>query len=254
MQYTLKKSLGQHFLTDKTVCERILEQLQQFPMERLVEVGPGAGALTEYIYKLPSAEFKAIELDTEKVNYLLHTYPELNGKLINEDFLETAIPFEESFTLVGNFPYNISTQIVFKVLDWKQNVPLMIGMFQKEVAERIAAKPHSKAYGILSVLAQAFYDVTYLFDVPPSAFNPPPKVDSGVIMFKRKDKFPDMASEKSFYHIVKMAFGQRRKMLRNPLKPYFTTAQLEDSIFTKRAENLTYEDYAALTFKMHNEK
>ena len=254
MQYTLKKSLGQHFLTDKTVCERILAQLQQFPMERLVEVGPGAGALTEYIYKLPSAEFKAIELDTEKVNYLLHTYPELNGKLINEDFLETAMPFEENFTLVGNFPYNISTQIVFKVLDWKQNVPLMIGMFQKEVAERIAAKPHSKAYGILSVLAQAFYDVTYLFDVPPSAFNPPPKVDSGVIIFKRKDKFPDMASEKSFYHIVKMAFGQRRKMLRNPLKPYFTTAQLEDSIFTKRAENLTYEDYAALTFKMHNEK
>ena len=251
MQYTLKKSLGQHFLTDKTVCERILAQLQQFPMERLVEVGPGAGALTEYIYKVPSVEFKAIELDTEKVNYLLHTFPELNGKLINEDFLETALPFEESFNLVGNFPYNISTQIVFKVLDWKQNVPVMIGMFQKEVAERIAAKPHSKAYGILSVLAQAFYDVTYLFDVPPSAFNPPPKVDSGVIMFTRKEKFPDMASEKSFYHIVKMAFGQRRKMLRNPLKPYFTTAQLEDPIFTKRAENLTYEDYAALTFKMH---
>ena len=251
MQYTLKKSLGQHFLTDKTVCERILAQLQQFPMERLVEVGPGAGALTEYIYKVPSVEFKAIELDTEKVNYLLHTFPALNGKLINEDFLETAMPFEESFNLVGNFPYNISTQIVFKVLDWKQSVPVMIGMFQKEVAERIAAKPHSKAYGILSVLAQAFYDVTYLFDVPPSAFNPPPKVDSGVIMFTRKEKFPEMASEKSFYHIVKMAFGQRRKMLRNPLKPYFTTAQLEDPIFTKRAENLTYEDYAALTFKMH---
>ena len=251
MQYTLKKSLGQHFLTDKTVCERILAQLQQFPIERLVEVGPGAGALTEFIYQVPSVDFKAIELDTEKVNYLLHTFPTLNGKLINEDFLETAMPFEESFTLVGNFPYNISTQIVFKVLDWKQNVPVMIGMFQKEVAERIAAKPHSKAYGILSVLAQAFYNVTYLFDVPPSAFNPPPKVDSGVIMFTRKEKFPAMASEKSFYHIVKMAFGQRRKMLRNPLKPYFTTAQLEDPIFTKRAENLTYEDYAALTFKMH---
>ncbi|MEY4279226.1 MAG: ribosomal small subunit methyltransferase, partial [Bacteroidota bacterium] len=135
---------------------------------------------------------------------------------------------------------------------WKEQVPVMVGMFQKEVAERIAAKPHSKAYGILSVLAQAFYDVTYLFDVPPSAFNPPPKVDSGVIMFKRKTTFPEMASEKSFYHIVKMAFGQRRKMLRNPLKPYFTPAQLEDPIFTKRAENLTYEDYAALTFKMHN--
>ena len=254
MQYTLKKSLGQHFLTDKTVCERIQGVLLENPIERLVEVGPGAGALTEYIYKIPTQSFKAIELDTEKVNYLHHTFPELQGKIINEDFLDTQIPFEGSFTLVGNFPYNISTQIVFKVLEWKEQVPMMVGMFQKEVAERIAAKPHSKAYGILSVLAQAFYDVTYLFDVPPIAFNPPPKVDSGVIMFKRKEIFPSMASEKSFYHIVKMAFGQRRKMLRNPLKPYFTTEQLEDPIFTKRAENLTYEDYAALTFKMHNEK
>lgn len=254
MQYTLKKSLGQHFLTDKTVCERIQGVLQQNAIERLVEVGPGAGALTEYIYKIPTQSFKAIELDTEKVNYLHHSFPELQGKIINEDFLDTQIPFEDSFTLVGNFPYNISTQIVFKVLEWKTQVPMMVGMFQKEVAERIAAKPHSKAYGILSVLAQAFYDVTYLFDVPPSAFNPPPKVDSGVIMFKRKETFPKMASEKSFYHIVKMAFGQRRKMLRNPLKPYFTTEQLADPIFTKRAENLTYEDYAALTFKMHNDK
>ena len=252
MQYTLKKSLGQHFLIDKTVCEKIRAVLMEQPINQLVEVGPGAGALTEFIYKIPTNAYKAIELDTEKVNYLLHAYPDLAGKLINEDFLETAIPFEGSFVLVGNFPYNISTQIVFKVLDWKEQVPMMVGMFQKEVAERIAAKPHSKAYGILSVLAQACYEVTYLFDVPPSAFNPPPKVDSGVIMFKRKAIFPAMASEKSFYHIVKMAFGQRRKMLRNPLKPYFTSAQLEDPIFTKRAENLTFEDYAALTFKMHN--
>ena len=252
MQYTLKKSLGQHFLIDKTVCEKIRAVLLEQPIEQLVEVGPGAGALTEFIYKIPTKSYKAIELDTEKVQYLLHAYPDLSGKLINEDFLETAIPFEGSFVLVGNFPYNISTQIVFKVLDWKSQVPMMVGMFQKEVAERIAAKPHSKAYGILSVLAQAFYDVTYLFDVPPAAFNPPPKVDSGVIMFKRKEEFPAMASEKSFYHIVKMAFGQRRKMLRNPLKPYFTAAQLEDPIFTKRAENLSFEDYAALTFKMHN--
>jgi 16S rRNA (adenine1518-N6/adenine1519-N6)-dimethyltransferase len=252
MQYTLKKSLGQHFLIDKTVCEKIRAVLMEQPINQLVEVGPGAGALTEFIYKIPTNAYKAIELDTEKVNYLLHAYPDLAGKLINEDFLETAIPFEGSFVLVGNFPYNISTQIVFKVLDWKEQVPMMVGMFQKEVAERIAAKPHSKAYGILSVLAQAFYEVTYLFDVPPSAFNPPPKVDSGFIMFKRKAIFPAMASEKSFYHIVKMAFGQRRKMLRNPLKPYFTSAQLEDPIFTKRAENLTFEDYAALTFKMHN--
>jgi len=172
----------------------LLEQ----PIEQLVEVGPGAGALTEFIYKLPTNAYKAIELDTEKVNYLLHAYPDLAGKLINEDFLETAIPFDGSFVLVGNFPYNISTQIVFKVLDWKDQVPMMVGMFQKEVAERIAAKPHSKAYGILSVLAQAFYEVTYLFDVPPAAFNPPPKVDSGVIMFKRKSQYPAMASEKVF--------------------------------------------------------
>ena len=252
MQYTLKKSLGQHFLNDVQICLQIKAALAEESIDQLLEVGPGAGALTQHIMDLPLKSFKAVELDREKVAYLLHTYPNLEGKLINEDFLETAIPFEGSFVLVGNFPYNISTQIVFKVLDWKEQVPMMVGMFQKEVAERIAAKPHSKAYGILSVLAQAFYEVTYLFDVPPAAFNPPPKVDSGVIMFKRKTEFPAMASEKSFYHIVKMAFGQRRKMLRNPLKPYFTPAQLEDPIFTKRAENLSFEDYAALTFKMHN--
>ncbi len=217
-----------------------------------MEIGPGAGALTQHILDLPKQAFKAVELDREKVAYLLHTYPQLEGKLINEDFLETAIPFEGQFTLVGNFPYNISTQIVFRVLDWKEQVPVMIGMFQKEVAERIAAKPHSKAYGILSVLTQAFYEVEYLFDVPPSAFTPPPNVMSGVIRLKRKNTFPEFSSIKSFYHIVKMAFGQRRKMLRNPLKPYFTTEQLQDPIFTKRAENLTYQDFADLTFKMHN--
>lgn len=252
MQYTLKKSLGQHFLTDTQICLKIQEVLLEQEIKQLVEVGPGAGALTEFIYKIP-ASFKAIELDTEKVKYLLHTFPELKGKLINEDFLTIAKPFEDQFVVVGNFPYNISTQIVFKILEWKEQVPMMVGMFQKEVAERIAAKPNSKAYGILSVLAQAFYDVTYLFDVPPAAFNPPPKVQSGVIQFKRKEVFPSLASEKSFYHLVKMAFGQRRKMLRNPLKPYFTSAQLEDPIFMKRAENLTFEDFAALTFKMHNE-
>ena len=252
MQYTLKKSLGQHFLNDVQICLQIKAALEDAPINQLLEIGPGAGALTQHILDLPKQAFKAVELDREKVAYLLHTYPQLEGKLINEDFLETAIPFEGQFTLVGNFPYNISTQIVFRVLDWKEQVPVMIGMFQKEVAERIAAKPHSKAYGILSVLTQAFYEVEYLFDVPPSAFTPPPNVMSGVIRLKRKDIFPDFSSIKSFYHIVKMAFGQRRKMLRNPLKPYFTTEQLQDPIFTKRAENLTYEDFADLTFKMHN--
>lgn len=252
MQYTLKKSLGQHFLNDVQICLQIKDALAEAPMDQLVEVGPGAGALTQHILDLPTHAFKAVELDREKVAYLLHTYPSLEGKLINEDFLETEIPFEGQFTLVGNFPYNISTQIVFRVLDWKEQVPVMIGMFQKEVAERIAAKPHSKAYGILSVLTQAFYEVEYLFDVPPTAFTPPPNVMSGVIRLKRKESFPEFSSLKSFYHIVKMAFGQRRKMLRNPLKPYFTTEQLQDPIFTKRAENLTYQDFADLTFKMHN--
>jgi 16S rRNA (adenine1518-N6/adenine1519-N6)-dimethyltransferase len=252
MQYTLKKSLGQHFLNDVQICLQIKDALAEVPMDQLVEVGPGAGALTQHILDLPTRAFKAVELDREKVAYLLHTYPSLEGKLINEDFLETAIPFEGQFTLVGNFPYNISTQIVFRVLDWKEQVPVMIGMFQKEVAERIAAKPHSKAYGILSVLTQAFYEVEYLFDVPPTAFTPPPNVMSGVIRLNRKESFPEFSSLKSFYHIVKMAFGQRRKMLRNPLKPYFTTEQLQDPIFTKRAENLTYQDFADLTFKMHN--
>ncbi len=252
MQYTLKKSLGQHFLNDVQICLQIKAALADKPIDQLLEVGPGAGALTQHIMDLPLKAFKAVELDREKVAYLLHTYPNLEGKIINEDFLETAIPFEDQFTLVGNFPYNISTQIVFRVLDWKEQVPVMIGMFQKEVAERIAAKPHSKAYGILSVLTQAFYDVEYLFDVPPTAFTPPPNVMSGVIRLKRKKVFPEFSSLKSFYHIVKMAFGQRRKMLRNPLKPYFTTEQLQDPIFTKRAENLTYQDFADLTFKMHN--
>lgn len=252
MQYTLKKSLGQHFLNDVQICLQIKAALKDAPIDQLLEIGPGAGALTQHILDLPKQAFKAVELDREKVAYLLHTYPQLEGKLINEDFLETAIPFEGQFTLVGNFPYNISTQIVFRVLDWKEQVPVMIGMFQKEVAERIAAKPHSKAYGILSVLTQAFYEVEYLFDVPPSAFTPPPNVMSGVIRLKRKNTFPEFSSIKSFYHIVKMAFGQRRKMLRNPLKPYFTTEQLQDPIFTKRAENLTYQDFADLTFKMHN--
>ena len=189
MQYTLKKSLGQHFLNDVQICLQIKAALEDAPIDQLLEIGPGAGALTQHILDLPKQAFKAVELDREKVAYLLHTYPQLEGKLINEDFLETAIPFEGQFTLVGNFPYNISTQIVFRVLDWKEQVPVMIGMFQKEVAERIAAKPHSKAYGILSVLTQAFYEVEYLFDVPPSAFTPPPNVMSGVIRLKRKEHF-----------------------------------------------------------------
>ena len=250
MQYTLKKSLGQHFLTDETVCVKILAALQEEPFTQLLEVGPGAGALTKFLLPLMNIQFKAVELDREKVTYLKHTYPSLKDAIIEADFLEIDIPFEDEFTVVGNFPYNISTQIVFKILEWKNQVPVMIGMFQKEVAERIVSKPHTKVYGILSVLVQAFYEVEYLLDVPPGSFNPPPKVNSGVIKLKRKEYFVAMKSERAFFTLVKAAFNQRRKMIRNPLKPFFDASTLQEEIFTKRAEQLTVEDFAALTFRM----
>jgi 16S rRNA (adenine1518-N6/adenine1519-N6)-dimethyltransferase len=232
------------------VCVKILASLQEESFQQLLEVGPGAGALTKFLLTIQDIHFKAVELDAEKVAYLKHTYPALKEAIIEADFLDLPIPFENAFTVVGNFPYNISTQIVFKILEWKDQVPVMIGMFQKEVAERIVSKPHTKVYGILSVLVQAFYEVEYLFDVPPSSFNPPPKVNSGVIKLKRKEHFVAMKSERSFFTLVKAAFNQRRKMLRNPLKPFFDAVTLQEEIFTKRAEQLTVEDFAALTFRM----
>ena len=251
MQYTLKKSLGQHFLIDKTVCEKIRAVLLEQPIDQLVEVGPGAGALTEFIYKIPTKAYKAIELDTEKVQYLLHAYPDLSGKLINEDFLETAIPFEGQFTLVGNFPYNISTQIVFKTLEMRDQIPEFAGMFQKEVAERICEKKGSKTYGILSVLAQAFYEAEYLFTVPPGVFNPPPKVDSGVMRLRRKADYSLPCDEKLFFNVVKTAFNQRRKTLRNSLKSFnFSDNLKEDSIFDLRPEQLSVEQFIDITQKI----
>lgn len=250
MEYTLKKSLGQHFLKDESVCHRIVASLKQEAFSRLVEVGPGGGALTKYLLEIPEIDFKAVELDNEKVTYLEHTYPSIKGKIIHQSILDVAIPFAEQFTVVGNFPYNISSQILFRILEWKQQVPVMIGMFQKEVAERVASASGSKEYGILSVLVQAFYEVEYLFDVPQSAFNPPPKVMSGVIKLKRRETVCEMKSERAFFVLVKAAFNQRRKMLRNPLKGMFTPETLQDEIFTKRAEQLSVEDFAALTFRM----
>lgn len=250
MQYTLKKSLGQHFLTNEAICKQIVTAVQEADLTQVLEVGPGAGALTKHLLKLPIKHFKAVELDREKVTYLKLQYPVLAETIIEGSILDIPIPFENQFTLVGNFPYNISTQIVFRVLEWKEQIPVMIGMFQKEVAERIVSKPHTKVYGILSVLVQAFYEVEYLFDVPPESFNPPPKVMSGVIRLTRKETPVEVRSEKAFFTLVKAAFGQRRKMLRNPMKPFFDAAVLQEEIFTKRAEQLTVEEFAALTFKM----
>lgn len=250
MQYTLKKSLGQHFLKDESVCERIVQAISEDMPRQLLEVGPGGGALTKYLLQLPGLDFKAVELDAEKVQYLEHTYPVIKGKLIHNSILDVAQPFETPFMVVGNFPYNISSQILFRILEWKNSVPVMIGMFQKEVADRVASGPGSKDYGILSVLVQAYYDVDYLFDVPPESFNPPPKVMSGVIRLRRRDTEYAVRTEKAFFALVKAAFGQRRKMLRNPLKGMFNSETLQEEIFSKRAEQLSVADFAALTFKM----
>ena len=250
MFYTVKKSLGQHFLHDENICRNIVALLEEETVTQLLEVGPGAGALTKYLLPLPAINFKAVEIDAEKKDYLEAAYPAIRGKIIGEDFLQIASPFEDSFIVIGNFPYNISTQILFKILEWKEDVPVIIGMFQKEVAQRVAAPSGSKVYGILSVLIQAFYSVEYLFDVPPESFTPPPKVMSGVIRLRRKGEALPVKSERAFTVLVKTAFNQRRKMLRNAVRSLFEEAVLSDDIFTKRAEQLSLEDFAKLSFLM----
>lgn len=248
--YTLKKSLGQHFLKDENIIRDIIEALKKETFTRLLEVGPGAGALTKHLISLPGVDFKAVELDDEKVVYLEKVYPALKDAIIHKSFLDIDQPFKEPFVVIGNFPYNISTQILFKILDWKDDVPVIIGMFQKEVAERAAAKPGSKVFGVLSALIQPFYHIEYLFDVPPDRFNPPPKVMSGVIKLTRKTETLNVRSDKAYKNLVKTAFNQRRKTLRNAVKSLFYPEELKDPIFDKRAEALSIEDFAALTFKM----
>ena len=248
--FTLKKSLGQHFLKDENICRKIVSSLGQHRFTQLLEVGPGGGALTKHLLELKDIDFKAVELDEEKVAYLVATWPQLQGKIIHQSFLEIDKPFAGKFTVIGNFPYNISTQILFKTLEWKEEVECTIGMFQKEVAQRIAAKEGSKVYGVISVLIQAFFTVEYLFDVQPSCFQPPPKVLSGVIRLLPIQEAIPMKSEKDFFLLVKTAFNQRRKTLRNALKSLFDAAIMEDELFNKRAEQLTVMQFAELTFKM----
>lgn len=249
--FTIKKSLGQHFLHDENVCKKIVEALQENPFKNLLEVGPGAGAITKYLLKIPAINFKAVELDREKIAYLPVKYPAITGKLIEGDILNIPIPFEDKFTVVGNFPYNISTQILFKVVDWKDQVDCMLGMFQKEVAERIASKAGSKVYGVTSVLIQAFFAVDYLFEINENAFTPPPKVKSAMIRLRALKVKPEIKSERALFTLVKTAFNQRRKMLRNSVKGIFDSETLQDKIFDRRPEQLTVEEFAALTFRMH---
>jgi 16S rRNA (adenine1518-N6/adenine1519-N6)-dimethyltransferase len=248
--YTLKKSLGQHFLKDENITRKIVAVLQEKPFLQLLEVGPGAGALTKYLLQIKDIDFKAVELDDEKVDFLEKTYPSLRGKIIHQDFLGIAKPFTGKFTVIGNFPYNISTEILFKVLEWRDDVECMIGMFQKEVALRIAAGEGSKTYGVTSVLVQAFFDVDYLFDVDEQCFTPPPKVKSGVIRLLPRRQPVKIKSEKQLFLLVKTAFNQRRKTLRNAVKSLFDPAILQDSLFDKRAEQLSVQQFADLTFKM----
>jgi 16S rRNA (adenine1518-N6/adenine1519-N6)-dimethyltransferase len=248
--YTLKKSLGQHFLKDENIIKKIIDALQKHTFKNLLEVGPGGGALTKYLLGIANINFKAVELDDEKVNFLVGKYPILKDNLIHKSFLQIDRPFDEPFTVIGNFPYNISTQILFKILEWKEYVPCVIGMFQKEVAQRAAAKEGSKIYGVLSVLIQYHYDVEYLFDVGNECFTPQPKVKSGVIRLTSvKDKLP-VKSERAFWVLVKTAFNQRRKTMRNAVKSLFTQEILQDELFTRRAETLSIKEFADLTFKM----
>lgn len=251
--YTLKKSLGQHFLHDEQMCQKIVQQLEYPDGLNLLEIGPGAGALSKYLLEKKNINYLAVEIDNEKVEYLKKILPEINNKIIQKDFLKSVPPFESHFTIIGNFPYNISSQILFKILDWENQVQEMVGMFQKEVAQRVASKEGNKTYGILSVLIQTFYTVEYLFDVHENCFTPPPKVKSGVIRLVNTNNPYQVQNIKSYFKIVKAAFSQRRKTLRNALKPLLTPEQLTDEVFNLRAEQLSVSEFVDLFKKYFNE-
>ncbi len=244
-----KKFLGQHFLTDLSVAERIADTLKDYVGTPVLEVGPGMGVLTQYLIA-KGHDLKVVELDRESVDYLYANFPELEGKVIGEDFLQLdlASMYDGQFCIIGNYPYNISSQIFFKVLDYRDQVVCCSGMLQKEVAERIAAGPGSKTYGILSVLLQAWYDIEYLFTVSEHVFNPPPKVKSGVIRLVRNNVRELGCDESMFKTIVKLSFGQRRKTLRNSLRSFAKNPEvLTDEIFNKRPEQLSVAEFIRLT-------
>lgn len=245
--YTLKKSLGQHFLHDENMCKKIVGFVTRSEGMQLLEVGPGGGAITKYLLDWEGVQYKAIEVDEEKVEYLNKTYPSTNGKIILKDILKADVPFEGQFSVIGNFPYNISSPILFKVLDWEPQVDEVIGMFQKEVALRVACGPGSKVYGILSVLMQAFFKVEYLVDVHENCFTPPPKVKSGVLRFTNQRNPYGIDNKRRFIVIVKAAFNQRRKTLRNALKGTIPAERMvDDPVFEKRAEQLSVADFVTL--------
>lgn len=244
-----KKHLGQHFLTDENIARKIVEGLGFEEYGKVLEVGPGMGVLTKYLLEKDAETFVA-EIDSESIDYLKKHYPKLQDKHFIGDFLKVNIEdvFEGQIAVIGNFPYNISSQILFKIIDHYEQIPEMVGMFQKEVAERTAAVPRTKDYGILSVLVQALYDVKYLFTVHENVFNPPPKVKSGVIKLTRNPKAGLAGNEVLFKKIVKAGFNQRRKKLSNALKVLVIPENLKTHPFMdKRAEELSVEDFIAFT-------
>lgn len=256
MSIKAKKHLGQHFLNDENIAQKIADTLTLNGYDVVLEIGPGTGVLTKYLLKKDITTY-VIEIDTESVDYLKANYLNLASRIIEKDILKydfNEIFKNRSFAIIGNFPYNISTQIVFKTLEFRHQIPEFSGMFQKEVAERICHKEGSKAYGILSVLVQAFYDAEYLFTVPPQVFDPPPKVDSGVLRLIRKTNYSLPCDEKLFFKVVKTAFQQRRKTMRNSLKTLNLSDNLrEDVIFGQRPEQLSVDQFITLTTKIEKD-
>jgi 16S rRNA (adenine1518-N6/adenine1519-N6)-dimethyltransferase len=251
MKVKPKKHLGQHFLTDKNTCQKIANQYGGHKAcKRVLEIGPGMGALTDFLLLKEDQELWVIDLDWDSIAYLKTNYPQLEGKIIEGDFLRmnpTSFMGTEPFAVVGNFPYNISSQILFKCLDYRNQIPEIMGMFQKEVAERIAEKPGSKQYGILSVLMQAFYDISYCFTVDEHVFSPPPKVKSGVIRCTRNNRQSLDCDEKFFIRIVKMSFNQRRKTIRNSIKQLISGKEFDHPLLKERPEQLSVEQFVELT-------
>jgi len=253
MSVRAKKHLGQHFLKDETIAGKIADLLSFKDYQEVLEIGPGMGVLTRHLLER-TGNLSVIELDRESVAYLLQHFPELKGNILQGDFLKLDLEkvFEgKQLAIIGNFPYNISSQILFKAIQYRHVVPEFGGMFQKEVAQRITQGPGSKTYGILSVITQAFYEAEYLFTVPPQVFSPPPKVDSGVIRLVRKLDFELPVDPDFFFRVVKTAFNQRRKTLRNSLKSLGISDKLsEDAIFARRPEQLSVEEFIQLTQKL----
>jgi len=255
MTVRAKKHLGQHFLKDKNICEKIAKQYSRHNnCKRVLEIGPGTGALTEFLLK-ENLDVWVMEIDRDSVAYLKDNFSQLGEQILEADFLKADLNevFGESpFSVVGNFPYNISTQILFKCLDYRDQIPEIMGMFQKEVALRIAEKPGSKQYGILSVLMQAFYNVEYCFTVDKNVFVPPPKVQSGVIRCTRKSNMSLGCDEKLFKQVVKMSFNQRRKTIKNSLKQLIGGDNINHPYLSLRPETLSVEQFVELTLLIEN--